>query len=140
MKIKLPTSEIFKALSVETRIKILELLKANGPLGTKSIAKIIGVSVAAVSQHLKIMRLAGLVISKRDGYRIPYSIDEISLEYCRLALNKICSCGCSRTIPGWEEHMEHGVPESLEEYEQYLQKELKRVRACIKKAKNQKIR
>ena len=57
-------SEIFKVLSVETRVKIIELLKAQGPLGAKDIGATIGITTAAVSQHLKILKQAGLVRSE----------------------------------------------------------------------------
>ena len=64
--------EIFKVVSVETRVKITELLKGQGPLGAKGIAATIGITTAAVSQHLKILKHAGLVRSERNGYWIPY--------------------------------------------------------------------
>jgi ArsR family transcriptional regulator, arsenate/arsenite/antimonite-responsive transcriptional repressor len=83
--------DMFKALSVDTRLKILDLLKSRGPLGVNRIAERIGVTPAAVSQHLKILRLAGLVRSQRMGYRIPYAINAPVLEHCRLLLNEICS-------------------------------------------------
>ena len=92
--VKLVPAEIFKVLAVETRIKIIDLLKSRGPLGAKNIARLIGVTPAAISQHLKILRQAGLVRSERNGYWIPYSIDEDALEGCRKVLNKVCTCGC----------------------------------------------
>lgn len=52
---KLKPSDICKVLSVETRLKIIKLLKTKGPLGAKDIAGYLGVTVAAISQHLKIM-------------------------------------------------------------------------------------
>ena len=57
----LEPSEMFKALAVETRVKIIELLKSEGPLGAKKIAELVGVTPAAVYQHLKILRQAGFV-------------------------------------------------------------------------------
>jgi len=87
MRLELP-SEMFKVLAVETRVKIIELLKSKGPLGAKNIAGLVGITPAAVSQHLKILRQAGLVRSERKGYWIPYSIDEEALEcHPSLALN-----------------------------------------------------
>ena len=47
-------AEMFKVLGVETRVRIIELLKSKGPLGANNIAERIGVTPAAVSQHLKI--------------------------------------------------------------------------------------
>ena len=43
----LEPSEMFKALAVETRVKIIELLKSEGPLGAKKIAELVGVTPAA---------------------------------------------------------------------------------------------
>ena len=54
-------AEIFKVLSVETRVKIVDLLKANGALGVKDISEKLGITPPAVSQHLKILKQAGLV-------------------------------------------------------------------------------
>ena len=54
-------SEMFKALAVETRVKIIEMLKSQGPLGAKKIEEHLGVTTAAVSQHLKILKQAALV-------------------------------------------------------------------------------
>ncbi len=73
-------SEMFKVLAVDTRVKIIEILKSNGPLGAKKISEMLGITPAAVSQHLKILRQSGLVRSERKGYWIPYSIDEEALE------------------------------------------------------------
>ncbi len=50
--------EMFKALAVETRVKIIELLKSEGPLGAKKIAELVGITPVAVSQHLKILKQA----------------------------------------------------------------------------------
>jgi DNA-binding transcriptional ArsR family regulator len=50
--VELEISEMFKALAVETRVKILELLKSRGPLGAKEIGKLLGITPAAASQRL----------------------------------------------------------------------------------------
>lgn len=78
----LDPSEIFKVLGVETRVRIIELLKSKGPLGANNIAETLGITPSAVSQHLKILRQAGLVRSERKGYWIPYSINVEALEDC----------------------------------------------------------
>src|SRR3989339_1282222 len=122
---KIEPSEIFKVLSVETRVKIIELLKGQGPLGTKDIAATIGITTAAVSQHLKILKQAGLVRSERKGYWIPYSIDEKSLENCRQVLNKVCTCGCGGTGKFREKDLSESSLESLKKYEKELRNELR---------------
>jgi DNA-binding transcriptional ArsR family regulator len=124
--------DIFKALSVETRVRIIELLKEKGPLGPKKIAQTIGVTPAAVSQHLKTLKQVGLVKSERRGYWIPYEVDEGALEDCRIKVSRVCSCGCR------DEDMivvKRGGSEdvkSLEAYRRKLERELKRVTKRLK--------
>ena len=131
-------SEIFKVLSVETRVKILELLKAHGPSGTKDIAATIGVTTAAISQHLKILKQAGLVRSERKGYWIPYSIDENAMENCRKILNEVCTCGCQRIGNFREVESERSDLESLKKYEKELKNELNTVRQRVRELKSTK--
>src|SRR4030043_1756122 len=125
---KIEPSEIFKVLSVETRVKIIDLLKAQGPLGAKDIAITIGITTAAVSQHLKILKQAGLVRSERKGYWIPYSIDEKAMEDCRQLLNAVCTCGCQGTAKFREAELEGSTVASLKKYEEELKNELSTVR------------
>ena len=129
---KLEPSEMIRALSVETRLRIIELLKAKGPLGAKKIAGLIGITPAGVSQHLRTLRQAGLIRSERKGYWIPYSINEEALESCRQVLNEVCTCGCR----GSGEFREKGLNEfslaSLKKREKQLQSELTAVREKIK--------
>src|SRR3989338_1636915 len=129
---KLAPSEMFKVLSVETRVRIIDLLKSRGPLGVKNIAELVGITPAAVSQHLKILKQSGLVRSERKGYWIPYSIDEEALENCRQILNAVCTCGCLETGKFKEKELKETSLESLMKYKKELQNELKTVRERIK--------
>ena len=131
-------SEIFKVLSVETRVKIIEMLKTQGPLGAKDIGATIGITTAAVSQHLKILKQAGLVRSERKGYWIPYSIDEKAMENCRQILNEVCTCGCGGTGKFREVESEISDLESLKKYEDELNIELKTVRQRVKELESTK--
>lgn len=128
-------SEIFKVLSVETRVKIIDMLKGKGPLGAKEIAETIGITTAAVSQHLKILKQAGLVRSERQGYWIPYSIDEKAMEGCRKILNEVCTCGCKGTGKIREYESEQTSMESLKKYEDELRNELNTVQQRLKELK-----
>src|SRR3990172_3688522 len=131
------SSEMFKVLAVETRVKIIELLKSKGPLGAKNIAELVGITTAAVSQHLKILRQAGLVRSERKGYWIPYSIDEEALEKCRQVLNEVCTCGCRGTGKFREKELSNSSLRSLEKYEKELRNEFRIVRERIKEIKSE---
>lgn len=65
--------DIFKALGDTTRLKILECVRNE----EKCICEIIpetGKSQPTVSQHLKILKIAGLINEKREGTRILISV------------------------------------------------------------------
>ncbi|CAB5080631.1 hypothetical protein D3OALGA1CA_5266 [Olavius algarvensis associated proteobacterium Delta 3] len=125
-------AEVFKVLSVDTRIKIIELLKARGPMGAKDISADIGITTAAVSQHLKILKQAGLVRSERKGYWIPYSIDEEAMGNCRQLLTEVCTCGCKESGKFGECDPERSNLESLKKYEEELRNELRIVQERLK--------
>ena len=129
---KLVPSEMFKVLAVETRVRIIDFLKSRGPLGVKNIAEMVGITPAAVSQHLKILRQSGLVRSERKGYWIPYSLDEEALENCRQILNEVCTCGCRGTGKFKEKELNKTSLESLMKYKKELQNELRTVQERIK--------
>ena len=86
-------AELFKILSVDRRIEIIELLKREA-MSVKALAKTLGVTQSAVSQHLRILKSVSLVSDERRGYWIYYSLDREVLEMCRQRLNRICTCGC----------------------------------------------
>lgn len=129
---RLEPSEMFKALAVETRVKIIELLKSEGPMGAKKIAELVGITPAAVSQHLKILKQAGLVRSERNGYWIPYSIDEQALENCGEVLSEICTCGCQGTGNFREKALRDADLAALRKYQQDIENELRIIRDRIK--------
>ncbi len=93
------SAELFKLLSVDTRIDIIELLK-KGKLNVNTIAQKLGISQSAVSQHLRVLKAARLVKDNRKGYWIHYSLNREVLEECRKRLNRICTCGCLQKIKG----------------------------------------
>jgi len=63
-----------KVLSVETRIRIIALCKGQ-PMCVGGLAQSIGVSDAAISQHLRVLRNAGLVIGEKRGNFCHYAVD-----------------------------------------------------------------
>jgi len=137
---KLDPSEMFKILGLETRLKIIELLKSKGPLGAKNISERLSITPAAISQHLKILRQAGLVRRERKGYWIPYSIDVEALENCRNVLSEVCTCGCRATDKFRDMELSDSSLKSLKKYEKQLQNELRTVRERIKKIESKRGR
>ncbi|MCX6094172.1 MAG: metalloregulator ArsR/SmtB family transcription factor [Candidatus Bipolaricaulota bacterium] len=85
-------AEIFRALSVPSRMQILLLLKSSGPMPVKTIAETLDMTSPAVSQHLKVLRQAGLVQSERQGYFVPYSVDAHALSDCCGMMVRVCAC------------------------------------------------
>ena len=132
--------DLFKALSVETRLRIIELLKSRGPLGVKKIAELVGVTPSAVSQHLKTLRHAGLVRSERKGYWIPYELDAQALEICRCELNEVCTCGSDAGPAMPAQRPNHTSLKCLEQYKKELEKKLEVVTEKIEEINQRKGR
>jgi ArsR family transcriptional regulator len=86
-------AELFKLLSVDKRIEIVERLKKE-PMSVNALAEALGITQSAVSQHLRVLKGAGLVTDERQGNWIYYSLNRDALEKCRQRLNRICTCGC----------------------------------------------
>jgi DNA-binding transcriptional ArsR family regulator len=72
----------FAALADPTRRAVLELLR-QGPRPVGDIARDLPVSRPAVSQHLRVLKEAGLVTERRDGTRRLYRIDPDGLAAIR---------------------------------------------------------
>lgn len=81
-------SRLLKVLSVETRIRILQLLKGRS-LCVNALASRLNVTPGAVSQHLRIMRDAGLVIDEKRGYFVHYRLNEKTLATWREEINRL---------------------------------------------------
>jgi DNA-binding transcriptional ArsR family regulator len=86
-------AELFKILSVDKRIEIIELLKKE-EMSVNAIAEALGITQSAVSQHLRVLKAAKFVKDQRKGYWIYYSLNRETLEESRKRLNRICTCGC----------------------------------------------
>jgi DNA-binding transcriptional ArsR family regulator len=134
---KTKQAELFKVLSVESRIRIIDLLKQKGPLGVNDLSEALGITPSAVSQHLKVLRYAGLVRSERKGYWLPYEIDADALNQCQELLTEVCTCGCKGTGRVREAEVEKAKDKLslLKKYERELKKELGEVRARIREIK-----
>ena len=67
-------ADMFKVLSVESRVQIVRLLAERGTLCVGALAKDLEISSGAVSQHLRVMRDNGIVDDQRYGYYIHYKL------------------------------------------------------------------
>ena len=77
----------FSALADPTRREVFERLAA-GPRAVGDLARDLPVSRPAVSQHLKVLKEAGLVTDRPDGARRVYQIDPQGLGQIRAWLDR----------------------------------------------------
>jgi len=126
-------AEAFKVFSVETRIKIIELLKA-GPLSVNTMTDALGVTQSAVSQHLRVLKQAGLVSDERKGYHIFYSLNKANLDKCQQELAKICACGCEFST----QNQVSEPKEVLLKFKHRIENELKQVEKKIAELEKEK--
>lgn len=97
-------SVMLKALGEPTRLSIFQQLLSRKHC-VRSLSKKLGITESAVSQHMKVLKEAGLVYGERFGYHIHYlpkqeALDELcsafsemkqqSLDLCRDP--QICQC------------------------------------------------
>lgn len=79
--------KIYKALSVKSRLQILKLIK-NQKLCVNAITKKLEISQPAVSQHLSVLKEAGLVESDRYGSIIHYKMNTRNLHNFKKSIRK----------------------------------------------------
>lgn len=65
---------VLKALAEETRLKIVKMLLRHNYC-VRALSRKLGISEAAISQHLKVLREAGLLIGEKKGYFMHYDVD-----------------------------------------------------------------
>ena len=66
-------ARVGKALSNANRLELLEFL-AQGSRSVESLANVAKLSIANTSQHLQQLRQSGLVISRKEGLKVYYSL------------------------------------------------------------------
>lgn len=92
---------VLKAISDETRFAIITILLRHD-VCAGAVARRLGVSEAAVSQHMKVLREAGLVTSEKRGYFTHYSVDREALSALSEVLADMASWDRSRCDPELE--------------------------------------
>jgi ArsR family transcriptional regulator len=72
-------SQVFKALADPTRQRILELLREREEMTVTNIATNFSSSQPTISQHLKVLKDAGALKTRRAGQQIYYRICNIAM-------------------------------------------------------------
>lgn len=78
----------FRALGDETRLRLLELLTS----GERTVADLMEATTlgqSLVSHHLRTLRGAGLVMTRRDGRWIHYSVNQPALARAKLFFHEL---------------------------------------------------
>ncbi|ABA90074.1 transcriptional regulator, ArsR family [Syntrophotalea carbinolica DSM 2380] len=73
-------ARIFKVLSAETRVRMIELLKHQS-LCVNALARSLDITPAAVSQHLRVLRDADIVVADKKGYFVHYRVNPHTLAW-----------------------------------------------------------
>lgn len=71
--------EIFAALASPVRREVLRLLRERGPQSVQELASCFSMARPSFSEHLRVLREAGLVSERRDGRRRLYSLEPVPL-------------------------------------------------------------
>ena len=65
---------VLKLLADDTRLRVIHLLWQHGELNVRTLCKLLGQSQPAVSHHLALLRMAGLIECRRDGKHNYYRV------------------------------------------------------------------
>jgi DNA-binding transcriptional ArsR family regulator len=91
-------ARILKVLSVGTRVRIIQLLKSRA-LCVNALAARLDVTQGAVSQHLRILRDAGLVTAEKRGYFVHYRLNSRVLAKCRTLVDDLLEVSAAAGNP-----------------------------------------
>ena len=83
------TAQLAKALAHPARVKILRFLLEREECVVGAIVEELPLAQSTVSQHLKVLREAGLIHGEVDGPRICYCADETRIERLRSLLGAL---------------------------------------------------
>ena len=83
-------AKILKAIADETRMKILTLLLRHNYC-VRALANELELTEATISQHLKVLREAGLLIGEKHGYFRHYSVERSVLHELAEAIKALAA-------------------------------------------------
>jgi ArsR family transcriptional regulator, arsenate/arsenite/antimonite-responsive transcriptional repressor len=75
-----PLAELAKALAHPARLRILRLLLATPGCIGGEIVDAVGLAQSTVSEHLRILKSAGIISGEIDGPRVCYALNPASLK------------------------------------------------------------
>ncbi len=81
------STTLMKALAHPLRLKILEYIDSQGIINVNKIYNTLKIEQSVTSQHLRLLRLAGVVNAKKEGKFVHYDINYSVLQKAEKAVN-----------------------------------------------------
>ena len=111
-QIYLDTARILKAISDPKRLKIVDMLSCKEQCATK-LQQAFAITQPTLSHDMKVLVESGLIIDRRDGKNIFYSLNPAAMEELCAIMGEICQkrmhCICEHG-----RHEEQGMMENPE--------------------------
>ena len=82
------STELMRALAHPLRLKILEFLDQNKNIQVNQIYNTIKIEQSIASQHLRILKNAGVLVADKDGKYMHYTIDYQRVSNAVKAINR----------------------------------------------------
>ncbi len=79
--------EIVRALAHPLRLRIIQFIDQHRRINVNKIYNTLKIEQSITSQHLRILRMAGLVEAEREGKFIHYSLNYPALEVAQTAID-----------------------------------------------------
>ncbi|MEO0771258.1 MAG: metalloregulator ArsR/SmtB family transcription factor [Cyanobacteria bacterium J06649_4] len=79
----------FHALSEPIRLQIVELLQGGSELCVSDIGQTLGIQQSKLSFHLKTLNQSGLVVTRRNGRHIYYSLNMAQFSMLEAYLSQV---------------------------------------------------
>ena len=100
-----------RALGHPARLAILRTLAARGSCVCGEVVAVVGLAQSTVSEHLRVLKAAGLVRGETDGPRSCYCLDPAGVAHAQAAFAALFTettpgCGC----PASSLHPDPGAP------------------------------
>lgn len=80
---------VLRAVNHKLRQDMIKLIEQEGKMTVTDLYVKLRIEQSVASQHLALLRRAGVVITSRDGKYIYYSVDQVRLEEINKLLEKL---------------------------------------------------
>ncbi len=79
---------LMKALAHPLRLRILEFIDSQGVINVNKIYNTLKIEQSVTSQHLRLLRMAGVVNANKEGKYVHYDINYDVLKRAEMAVNR----------------------------------------------------